>query len=102
MKQKKHLLPLAAITAVALLWLTGIIPRQIAKASAAAYAKTRFPALSLTCTAVEWSAPHGDYLVTLRAENGTEYRCTIGPRYLPVTLGQGLFALESAWPDPAQ
>lgn len=95
MKKKGRLIAFATVFAVAALWLGGIIPKQIAKICGEAYGKDRFPEMGLACTEVEWSDAHGDYLVTLQAENGTVYRCVIGPRYLPVSIGQGLFALES-------
>jgi len=49
----------------------------------------------LECTDVEWADTYGDYLITFNGTDESVYCCVIGPKYLPVSLGQGLFAIES-------
>lgn len=49
----------------------------------------------MECTDVEWADTYGDYLITFNGTDESVYSCVIGPKYLPVSLGQGLFAIES-------
>ncbi len=95
MKNKKLILTIAIIVCISLLWLTGIIPKQIAKISGTNYVKKHFPEMQLECTGVEWADVYGDYIITFKDENGKVYSCVIGPAIFPYSLGQGLFAIES-------
>ena len=99
MKRKKWLIPVLILAVAVALWITGLIPKQIAKISASSYVKEHFPEMQLKCTDVEWAAVYGDYLVTFKSSFGDTYSCVIGPRYFPVSLGQGLFAIESDYAE---
>lgn len=74
-----------------------IIPEQIAKVYGNFYMKTHFPKMTLRCTNVEWSKYHDDYIITFNDENSNIYSCTIGPKYFPIFLGQGLLAIEETY-----
>lgn len=93
--KKKYWIPLAVLGIVAVLWVGGVIPRQIAKISGTNYVKEHFPEMQLVCTDVTWSKFHGDYLITFEGTGACTYGCVIGPKYFPVSMGQGLFAIES-------
>lgn len=99
MKKKKWIIPIIIITVVAALWLTGIIPMQIAKISGTNYVKTHFPEMQLECVGVEYADVFGDYLISFKDKDGNQFSCVIGPEFLPVSLGQGLFNIESYYAE---
>lgn len=95
MKKKKWLIPIVTIGVIVVLWFTGIIPKQIAKISASSYVDSHFPEMQLEYVGVEYADVYGDYLITFRSTDETAYSFVIGPKYFPVSPGQGLFAIES-------
>lgn len=99
MENKKWFFFVAIISVMTALWFSGVVPKQIAKIYGANYIKKHFTEMQLGCTGIEWSKVHGDYLITLKGKNGKEYRCVIGPKYFPVFIGQGLFAIESDYAE---
>ncbi|MBE6753772.1 MAG: hypothetical protein E7559_05425 [Ruminococcaceae bacterium] len=99
MKNKKWLIPLAIVCVIALLWGVGIIPKQIARIAGTSYAKKHFPEMHMECVRVEWADVYGDYLITFKDSNGNTYGCVIGPAVFPVSLGQGLFAIEEYYAE---
>ena len=48
---------------------------------------------------VEWADVYGDYLITFKGIDENTYSCVIGPKYFPVSMGQGLFAIESDYTE---
>ena len=84
---------------IAGLWLGGIIPKQIARISGTSYVKEHFPEMQLKCTNVEYASVFGDYLISFEAENGQTYSCVMSPVFFPVSMGQGLFAIESDYAE---
>ena len=82
---------------VIVLFLLGIIPKQIAKIYASNYMNKNFPEMQFEYTGIEWSNVHGDYLIYFKDKDNNRYGCTIGPKYFPITLGQGLFAIEQKY-----
>lgn len=99
MKIKKWLIPLAIIGIIAALWLGGVIPKQIAEIAGTNYVQTHFPEMQFKCTGVEYADVYGDYLISFTAKDGTPYSCVIGPEFLPISMGQGLFAIESDYEE---
>ena len=99
MKRKKWLIPVLILAVAVALWITGLIPKQIAKTSASSYVNEHFPEMQLECTGVEWADVYGDYLVTFKSSFGDTYSCVIGPRFFPISLGQGLFSIESDYAE---
>lgn len=95
MNCKKWLLPAVLTVILAALWLTGIIPKQIARLAGTSYVEKHFPEMQLECVGVEYAKAFGDYLISFEDKHGTAYSCVIGPELFPVSLGQGLFAIES-------
>ena len=74
-----------------------IIPEQMAKISGNFYMKIRFPKMILKCTNVEWSQYHDAYILYFKDNDSKTYSCTIGPKYFPVLLGQGLNSIEETY-----
>ena len=93
MKKKKWLFLLVAIIIIAGLWLTGIIPMQIAKIAGTSYVRNHFPEMELECISVEYADVFGDYLIAFKDKNGKIYSCVIGPELLPISIGQGYDAI---------
>lgn len=56
--------------------------------------KTNFPQMQLKYVNIEWSKYHGDYLIYFKDKDSENYSYVIGPKYFPVIIGQGLFAIE--------
>lgn len=99
MLKKKSVFLITSAVMIILLWFGGIIPKRIAKKSGTDYVKEHFPEMQLECTSIEWSDVYGDYLIAFKAKNGKVYSCVIGPKYFPVSMGQGLFAIESDYQE---
>lgn len=99
MKKKKRLIPIAIIGIIIVLWFTGIIPKQIGKISGTIYVNKHFPEMQLECVGVEYADVYGDYLITFKGTSENTYSCVIGPKYFPVSMGQGLFAIESDYAE---
>lgn len=92
--KKKYII----LTIIIIILLTCIIiPEQLAKIYGTFYMKIHFPKMSLQCTNVEWSKYHDDYIITFNDKDSNIYSCTIGPKYFPVLLGQGLFDIEETY-----
>lgn len=102
MKNKKWFIPVAILGVIAVLWFTGIIPKQIAKISGTSYVNDHFPEMQLQCVGVEYAEAYGDYLITFKGADENTYSCVIGPKYFPVSLGQGLFAIESDYAESSK
>ena len=99
MKKKLWLIPVVAIIIIATLWLTGVIPMQIAKISGTSYVEEHFPEMQLECVGVEYANVFGDYLIEFKDKDGNTYSCVIGPSLFPCSLGQGLFAIEDYYAE---
>ena len=98
-KKAKRIIPLIILGVIAILWCSGAIPKQIARIAGTYYVRTHFPEMQLSCTGVKWAEAYGDYLISFKALDGSEYGCVIGPAYFPVSIGQGRFAIESDYAE---
>ena len=85
------------IIIIIVLFLLGIIPKQIAKIYASNYMNNKFPEMKFEYIEIEWSEVHGDYLIYFKDKDNERYGCVIGPKYFPISLGQGLFAIEQKY-----
>ncbi len=81
------------------LWISGIMPKQIARISATNYLKKNFPKIQLEYVNIEWSSTFGGYIITFKDENGETYGFIMNNRYFPVSLGQGLFGFEENYKE---
>ena len=96
---KKRFLRITGIIALAIiaLWLGGIIPKQIGKIYVTKYMKHNFPEMQLEYINIEWNKYYGDYVITFKDKENKNYSCVIGPKYLPISIGQGLFEIEDIY-----
>lgn len=99
MKKIKWIIPVLLIALVAVLWFSGVIPKQIAKTAGTNYVNEHFPKMELKCTGVEYANVFGDYLISFEDKDGSTYSCVIGPQLFPISLGQGLFAIEQYYAE---
>ena len=83
----------AVVLLVSVLWFGGIIPKQIAKVYATNYMKNNFPEMQLEYVDIEWNKYYGDYIISFKDKENQKYACVTGPKYLPISLGQGLNAI---------
>lgn len=104
MSKKKIVIFLAIIalfiivlTVLVNLWVKGIIPMQIARLSATAYFNIKYPKAEMKFEDIEWASVFNDYLIYFRDKENKRWGFTIGPRYFPVSLGQGLFGFEEEY-----
>lgn len=77
-----------------ILWISGIIPKQIAKISATHYLKKNFPEKQYEFVDIEWSSSFGGYSISFKDENDKTIGFIINNKYFPISPGQGTFALE--------
>ena len=99
MKQKKWAISLVILGVIPVLWFAGIIPKQMAEIFGTSYVNNHFPEMQLECVGVEYADVYGDYLITFKGTNENTYSCVIGPKYFPVSMGQGLLAIESDYAE---
>lgn len=100
MKSKRRNIIIATIFVILIilvLWIIGIIPKQIAKISSTVYLKNNFPKTQLKYEGIEWNKYFGDYIITYRDENNELHTFCIGPKYFPVNLGQGIFGFKESY-----
>lgn len=97
---KKKIIIITIILALVIilgLWISGIIPKQIAKISAINYLKKNFPKKQYEYVNIEWASSFGGYSIKFKDEKGKEV-CFIMPyKYFPISPGQGTFALEESY-----
>ena len=97
MKKKVHISGLAVVLLVVFLWVSGIIPKQIAKIHGTNYVQECFPEMDLEYKGIEWNSYYGDYIITFQDKEDKTYGCIIYPKMFPICLGQGMVALEEAY-----
>jgi len=79
------------------LWVSGIIPKQIARISAINYLKKNFPEKQYEYVDIEWSSSFGGYLIKFKDENNKIIGFIMPYKYFPISPGQGTFALEDSY-----
>lgn len=99
MEKKKIIISILVVVLllIIILWFSRIIPKQIAKIYGTNYMKKYFPKMQLEYVDIEWSKHHEDYIITFKDKDNQSYTCTIGPKYLPVSIGQGIFDIEEIY-----
>lgn len=99
MNKKRYIILISICIAIIIiiLWINGTIPKQIAKIYGTSYMKIRFPKMQLEYINVEWSKADGDYVITFKDNDNENYGCVIGPKYFPVSMGQGLFGITEEY-----
>ena len=79
------------------LWISGIIPKQIAIISATNHLKKNFPEKQYEFVNIEWSSTFGGYTIGFKDENGKMIGFIMNNKYFPISPGQGTFALEESY-----
>lgn len=97
---KKRIIIIAIIIILVIiigLWISGIIPKQIAIISATHYLKTNFPEKQYEYVNIEWSSSFGGYAISFKDEKDKKVGFIMPYKYLPIEPGQGTFALEESY-----
>lgn len=103
MKKKKIVIIAIIILILATgLWFGGLIPRQIGKFLGKKYMSEKFPEMQLEYVKIEWNKYYGDYIITFKDKDNQSYGCVIGPKYFPVSIGQGIYAIEEIYKEKYQ
>ena len=99
MNKKRTIIAILIITIATIfgLWISGIIPRQIARISAINYLRKSFPKKQYEYIEGEWSSSFGGYVISVKDEKGTMAGFIINNKYLPISPGQGTVALEESY-----
>ena len=79
------------------LWISGIIPKQIARICATNYLKKNFPKKQYEYVDIEWASSFGGYDIKFKDEKGKEVGFIMPYKYFPISIGQGSFALEDSY-----
>lgn len=94
MKKKKLITFFLIILLILIIWFSGVIPRYIGKIYSSKYMSDNFPEMNFEFTNIEWSKQFGAYTVQFKDKDENLYGILIAPKYFPINLGQGLFAVE--------
>ena len=78
------------VLVIIVLWFGGVIPKQIGKIYGIKYMKNNFPEMQFDYVNIEWNKYYGDYIITFKDKENGSYSCVIGPKYFPISIGQGL------------
>lgn len=98
-KKKMIILIVTILVLIVALWISGIIPKQIAKISAANYLEKNFSEMQLKYDNIEWNKYYGDYIITFKDKENQNYGCVIGPKYFPISMGQGINAIIETYQE---
>ncbi len=79
------------------LWISGIIPKQIARISATHYLKKNLPEMQFEYVDIEWSSSFGGYSIRFNDENGKTFGFIMNNKYFPIEVGQGIFGLKDSY-----
>lgn len=79
------------------LWISGVIPKQIARISATYYLKKNFPKMQLEYVDIEWSSSFGGYSIRFKDENNEIHGFLMNNKYFPIRPGQGIFAFKEEY-----
>ncbi len=102
MKKKVILIIIIVPIILTILWIGGVIPKQIAKISGNIYVTNHFPKMQLDYVSIEWSKYHNDYIITFKDKDNNNHGFTIGPKYFPINPGQGIFEFEEIYKNTTE
>ena len=88
---------LVILIIILVLWISGIIPKQIARMSATSYLEKNFPKMQLEFVDIEWSSSFGGYSIRFKDKNNETYGFIMNNKYFPINIGQGLFGFEEKY-----
>lgn len=98
-KKKRNIIIVIVVFLLSILalWISGIIPKQIARVSATNYLKKNFPKMQMEFESIEWNSSFGGYSIRFKDENGEIHGFIMNNKYFPIEPGQGKFALEEEY-----
>ena len=82
----KKLVIIYIIILILILWISGIIPKQIGKIAAINYVKKNYPDKDLMFLNIDYSPIHESYFASFKALDGRVYNFELYTKYLPVTV----------------
>ena len=88
---------LVILIVILALWISGIIPKQIARVFATNYLKKNFPKMHLEYVGIEWSSNFGGYSIRFKDQNDEIHGFLMNNKYFPINIGQGLFGFEEEY-----
>lgn len=97
MRKVMYILATSCIVLLILLWVGGIIPKQIAKSYSVDFMNTNYSEMKLEFIDVEWDDDYESYAVKFKDKESKTYRCLISPEYFPISLGQGIYEINNAY-----
>lgn len=99
MNKKRIIIITIAIILIVIfaLWISEIIPKQIARISATNYLKKNFPKKQYEYVDIEWASSLGGYSIRFKDENNNIIGFMMPYKYFPINPGQGTFALEDSY-----
>lgn len=103
MKNKRNIIVIISVVIlIAILWISGIIPRQIGKNSAINYVQKKLSDKNLNYLRMDFSSAHGDYFAMFEDENGKTYGFQLLGKYLPINIWSDPLKSEMASQDIAE
>lgn len=81
------------IILILMLWISGIVPKQIGKIIAINYVKKNYPDKKLAFLDIDYSPIHESYFVSFKSLDGRVYNFELYSKYLPVTVWFDPFSL---------
>lgn len=100
---KKIIIAIIVIVLIVIaLWFGGLIPKQIAKIYGSRYMNDNFPEMQLEYVNIGWNKYYGDYIITFKDKENQNYGCVIGPKYLPISISQGINAIMDTYQEKYQ
>ena len=100
MNKKKRIILIVIIVLIIIslgLWISWIIPEQIAKNSAEKYLKENFPEKQFEYENIEWVSSFGGFDIKFKDENGKTVSLIMGGRFFPDTPTEGTNDLEEGY-----
>lgn len=79
------------------LWISGILPKQIAKIYATNYLKNNFSNIQLEYIDIEWDASKEGYLINFKDEKSEVYTFIIKNKYFPIFFDEGLLEFKEKY-----
>ena len=88
---------LVILIVILALWISEIIPKQIARVFATNYLEKNFPKMQLEYVDIEWSSSFGGYSIRFKDQNDEIHGFLMNNKYFPINIGQGLFGFEEEY-----
>lgn len=87
MKSKNILMVISMIfLLIIILWIIGVIPKNIGKNVAINYVKSNYPEMNLKYNNIEFSKEYGNYIVSFSDKKNNIYNFKLNYKYFPVSV----------------